>query len=297
MNTPINIDIDKTSDFIISCFQKVREHGSAVRGSIHSVYKHTVNLQFGDNLVALQCSGSPASPVSLILPLSGSQMDDLKLRQLTPCFLYDDSIEIHDRDSLLLIHLKPNTSIYDSGTPSISNCEDLTSAITQQIQNSERGGFSSLLQEDSHESDMILAGAAKHLRQSEKLFESGKSQEAAEHLAEIIGLGTGLTPSGDDFLCGVLAILHSTQGDKNIFFTTLQKSIHQNLYRTNDISGEFLRSASNGRYSEPVVQLFQAADRGETNLQKYTEDFLNIGHSSGIDTLCGMLWCLNHRPA
>ena len=295
MNTPTNIDMDKTSDFIVSCFQLVQEQGAPIRGSIHSVYKHTVNLQFGDNLIALQSAGSPASPVSVILPLSGNQMDDLKLTQLTPCFLYGDSIEIHDQNSLILIHFKDCTAVYTSKNPSLSNCGALKEALNMQIQRSDKGGFSTILNEPSEEpADMILAGALKRLHKSEKFLSADKPEEAAKNLAEVIGLGTGLTPSGDDFLCGVLSVLQSTEAAKSTFHSTLEKSIQQNVYRTNDISGEFLRAASNGRYSEPVVNLFTAASSGESDLQKYTEEFLKIGHSSGIDTLCGMFWGLTH---
>ena len=68
----------------------------------------------------------------------------------------------------------------------------------------------------------------------------------------------------------------------------------QNLFATNDISGEFLQSALRGEYSEPAIHLLQAADRGIGEITGYAKSFLHIGHSSGIDTLCGMLWVLDN---
>ena len=110
MNTPTRIDALKTSDSILRRFKKIQDHGSPYRGRVHSVYRHTINLQFPDALLALQCADSPLSPISLSLPLNGSQMDALSVTQNAPCFVYPDHIEIHCKDSLILIHVENATA-------------------------------------------------------------------------------------------------------------------------------------------------------------------------------------------
>ena len=46
-------------------------------GTVHSVYRKTINLLFGGQLLALQAAHSPLSPLSLILDLTEQQMQTL----------------------------------------------------------------------------------------------------------------------------------------------------------------------------------------------------------------------------
>ena len=91
----------------------------------------------------------------------------------------------------------------------------------------------------------------------------------------LIWLGIGLTPSGDDFLCGFLAGLRLSNGS-SLFLHTLD--------RTNEISAAFLRCAAFGQFSTPVHLL---TDPNVTARQIYLV-FSSISHSSDIDTLCGI---------
>ena len=48
-------------------------------GHVHSVYRKTINLQFGEQLVSLQTASSPVSPLSLITELSQDAMEQLPI--------------------------------------------------------------------------------------------------------------------------------------------------------------------------------------------------------------------------
>lgn len=295
MNTPTRIDALKTSDSILRRFKKVQDHGSPYRGRVHSVYRHTINLQFPDALLALQCADSPLSPISLSLPLNGSQMDALSVTQNAPCFVYPDHIEIHCKDSLILIHVENATAHYSASISDVAIGSTFRDCIGKVIQESGKSGFAYIFNDDPHlKGDFILQGARKCIQETEEFLKNEEPEKAAISLGRILGLGTGLTPSGDDFLCGVLAMLQTTGQDKIPFTRMLHRRIQQNLFATNDISGEFLQSALRGEYSEPAIHLLQAADRGIGEITGYAKSFLHIGHSSGIDTLCGMLWVLDN---
>ena len=109
--------------------------------------------------------------------------------------------------------------------------------------------------------------------------------KAAVTLAGMTGLGMGLTPSGDDFLCGVLAgLLFSGQWD-HPFAQALRQTISRRLGDTNDISRTFLSCALSCHFSRPVKELPLAA--GTTEI---LSSFGAIGHSSGFDTLCGIYY-------
>ncbi len=55
------------------------------------------------------------------------------------------------------------------------------------------------------EEDLILAAASRRLCEAKRCMKRGRWEEAALSLSALVGLGGGLTPSGDDFLCGVMA--------------------------------------------------------------------------------------------
>lgn len=63
---------------------------------------------------------------------------------------------------------------------------------------------------------LILAAAGNRILQCSECLEQHLYGDAAKHLAGLIGLGIGLTPSGDDFLCGVLAGLILRGGKPSI---------------------------------------------------------------------------------
>lgn len=110
---------------------------------------------------------------------------------------------------------------------------------------------------------------------------------AAHNLSSLIGLGIGLTPSGDDFLCGVLAGFILRGMDCHPFAAAVREQLQQKLENTNDISRIFLHCALQGQFSEAVCSLTKA-----TSPAKLSAAFHAIGHSSGMDTLCGILYVL-----
>ncbi|MDO4383133.1 MAG: DUF2877 domain-containing protein [Eubacteriales bacterium] len=299
MNTPVTIDIQKTSDAVMERFRKLNSASGPYRGMVHSVYRHTVNLQFPDSLLAIQCQGSAVSPISLILPLDGAQMDALPITQNAPCFMYPNHIEIHDKNSLIIFSLKESVesypaSVQSEAVQSTSSGEYFRDGIHQVIANSGKNGFAYIVNDDPRlKGDFILQGAKKYIQETGSFLESGDAKKAAASLVRVVGLGTGLTPCGDDFLCGVLALLQSTSLKESSFTALLSRHIQKNLANTNDISGEFLQSAIRGQYSEPVIQLLSCRNQGVDEIVKAAETFLSIGHSSGVDTLCGMLWVLD----
>lgn len=299
MNTPVTIEIQKTSDAVIRRFRKLDSNAGPYRGTVHSVYRHTVNLQFPDSLLALQCQGSAVSPISLILPLDGAKMDALPITQNAPCFMYPNHIEIHDKNSLILFSLKESTASYPTSVQSAAvqntpSSESFRSAIHQVIANSGKNGFAYIVNDDPRlQGDFILQGAKKYIQETSTFLDANDHPKAAASLVRIVGLGTGLTPCGDDFLCGVLALLQSTSLKESSFTPLLSRLIQKNLANTNDISGAFLQSAIRGQYSEPVIRLLSCRDKGMEEIVRAAEEFLSIGHSSGVDTLCGMLWVLD----
>lgn len=108
-------------------------------------------------------------------------------------------------------------------------------------------------------------------------------------LLKIIGLGPGLTPSGDDFIFGFLYFTMNICCNKNKFVNEICKFICEDApIRTNKISCLYLKSIIDRGYFSILSDICFAKD--ELSLQKSINRLLKVGNNSGCDMLCGMLY-------
>lgn len=116
---------------------------------------------------------------------------------------------------------------------------------------------------------------------------------AAPALTALIGLGGGLTPSGDDLLVGFLAGLWCTlrENPRRIaFLSQLSETIIALSPRTNDISRTYLIHAARGKVSSRLKDLADSLSRGEnSHLLQTAEAAMQTGHTSGMDAVTGLL--------
>jgi hypothetical protein len=110
----------------------------------------------------------------------------------------------------------------------------------------------------------------------------------------VIGLGPGLTPSGDDFLAGALAILDALT----------EHRVHAALGRaigrapsdvTSPLSWCLLKAAAKGHIGERLWDAVAALVSGDAS--GAIAFIQTIGHSSGWDTLAGMTTTLREVAA
>jgi len=117
---------------------------------------------------------------------------------------------------------------------------------------------------------------------------------AVTAMRPLIGLGPGLTPSGDDFIVGYLAGLWSTTGGDSCrlrFMSSVGRWLSQAAAGTNTISRTHIRSAVNGNVSEPIATLAEHF-RQEKNMdivREATRSALQVGNTSGTDGVLGLL--------
>jgi hypothetical protein len=112
---------------------------------------------------------------------------------------------------------------------------------------------------------------------------------------ELVGLGPGLTPSGDDFLGGVLFAAHSLKMAYPQDFIweegLVTELIHWASTQTHPISHAILRDHALGHGPAPlhdvVASLLSGQDLSDT--MEGVERLLRMGETSGWDILTGML--------
>lgn len=108
----------------------------------------------------------------------------------------------------------------------------------------------------------------------------------AEEMALLVGLGPGLTPSGDDFLGGVMLALHHVHRETQA--RGLWRWLEPRLARTSAISAAHLAASAAGEGHEALhaalLHLFQRQPGWPAALDRLDA----IGHCSGWDILAGM---------
>ncbi|MGL5250023.1 MAG: DUF2877 domain-containing protein [Enterovibrio sp.] len=105
-------------------------------------------------------------------------------------------------------------------------------------------------------------------------------------LKKLLGYGAGLTPSGDDFLLGVMFILQLANHPLHADFCA---NLLPQLTKTSPISAHLLQAATQGHFGEHLGLLCGAASE---DLIYIIQSIAEHGHSSGHDTLCGIRFAL-----
>lgn len=101
---------------------------------------------------------------------------------------------------------------------------------------------------------------------------------------EIIGLGPGLTPSGDDFLVGYLYSLN----DENEFNELKEKILRIVDKNTNQISSTYLKAVLDKKRFSLFDDIIYPYDK--ESLLISLDKLFKVGSNSGVDILVGMLY-------
>lgn len=102
----------------------------------------------------------------------------------------------------------------------------------------------------------------------------------------LIGLGAGLTPSGDDYVTGALLVL-TLRGEADAL-GVLGPAVADLLGQTTPVGAQFLRAALQGRFHEDLTAAAHAALTSSADLPSAVRRVATIGSTSGSDALRGL---------
>ena len=118
-----------------------------------------------------------------------------------------------------------------------------------------------------------------------------------ESAKTIIGLGPGLTPSGDDFLCGLVVSLKTgaavlSMSDDTGFFDEIAGSIYEEArQRTTVFGSSMLREAREGVCPLAVVSLIHCLlTEDMERTAEVSKTLLRMGETSGADIAIGVFY-------
>lgn len=127
-----------------------------------------------------------------------------------------------------------------------------------------------------------------------------KISEALTATLQLVGLGQGLTPSGDDFLCGFILALCMGHTEPLILDTWLwglanelgvgELPVKTTKELTSRVSQTFLYLATRKRFSKLLLQMGWAFSKDPASWMSFLSLLKTYGHSSGLDSATGFLY-------
>ncbi len=271
--------------------------------TVHSVFHEAANLQAVKSnrlltLVSLECADLPQG-MRVATPVGFSFDSHLQPGDKFTCrggILADEQqrIEIDLASARRWKCNLPNMAA-DGATEQVVSAWRTVWQVLNQRQRQANADIQAvtLYQMGEHQGDGLSRKFFKSIRE---LLEAVRNLDPLlePSLTGLIGLGAGLTPSGDDFLVGFLAGLHCQAGDRSErlkYLAELGKLVIRLSGRTDDISRTYLYHAAHRQVSSRLVDLVTAiAECADTEkLLKAADDSLQEGHTSGMDTVTGLL--------
>lgn len=283
---------DSYSEILDEIFEK--NHS----GRLHSSFETSINLKFGKRLINISSNHT-------VMPPFGIQTSNDNIKEIIFFIDKDEIIEFNKKENLLLfkkrkLQLKLFGRKYNPKISPIKidkkNTRKNIMKITDYIlENNYENGFGI----QNTEFINIIFGKEKIFTELSKKFYAVKEQikfhkTGIENYQYFLGRGKGLTPSGDDFIIGIMAAMAFSKNGileelKNELLTDMEKF-------TTDISCEYLYYSSLNSFSLNIKEFcekifnYEAASTEEQN--KLYNSFLKLiknGHTSGMDTLLGIL--------
>jgi len=239
---------------------------------VHSVFRDVVNFLAGDVVVSVvrECVGP--GPASIVL--ASAEFD----------------LFVQEGGALRALEISgasfPGAGVYDSRLDGMTCAEGgaAASALGRLLDRDASGESVWAILQGREEKGGFFGAYAQELRAGVEFLREGAFECGVRLLG---GLGIGLTPSGDDFLCGFLAGLHVASGPEGAFGAA-SAAVRVAMTGREPLARTLLGFACEARVNGHEKALLGAICRGGGFEQELA---LVLGHgaTSGAD-YCSGLW-------
>jgi hypothetical protein len=239
-------------------------------GRVHSVFRHAVNLELGEQMWTVVARGG--HDAALTVRLSGMVVPG------------DLGVSIHDPVCVRSRHVRAGPAVIDART-AVRWRPRMYDADLDRL--GERAAeLEAAARRVAWEGSWTLADAVAGA------LASGARTDLDEAVRRAVGRGPGLTPAGDDVLVGILAVLTAPPGapGREPVSARLRAALAPALPATTEISRALLSQASHGHVSRPVWELTRSvlSGRADAASAQARADVLATGATSGGDTCAGL---------
>lgn len=269
-------------------------------GTVHSVFDHAVNLEFGfRGLIGLIAEDKALTPYAVSVR-TNAPFARTGVRADMAAYLGEGMLVIPDAQ--IEIDLSSPAHVELSVDAIEIRHREAAETLLELIEQALKGADAEMSL-----APLVTGGAENTYTRFlaprlERLFYAvslGAGEEAAQAAANCAGCGMGLTPSSDDLLSGYFTTLHllfraeNRPEDKAIISNMAQAAAE----KTNRISGTFLLHSGMALANSAICDLdrsiFTFMDQAAAN--RAIARVLAIGSTSGADMLTGMALALRQH--
>ncbi|WP_010530300.1 DUF2877 domain-containing protein [Lentibacillus jeotgali] len=294
------VNAASVSDCVDQILQRQRS------GMVHSVFDSSFNLVFGKRLIHIGVYTNGVAPFGIGLDRQASRHLRRSIQQAervvwnteAQAFMFASGASLtlgHATRTNHLLQPKPfdEQVLTDNLRFAVGKMleENWQTGLTQTEE--EHQLFMRYIQTSLSSRQLSFIGKLNDLR---RLANGSKTIVPDDVLDYWIGRGLGLTPSGDDIVTGMCAML-SVLG----LSSTLQERLHDYVFqkgmeRTTPVGYEYLWYAALQQYHTHVLDMCNAMlESDDERLVAALQTMKTIGHTSGADTVSGILLGIKSR--
>jgi len=267
-------------------------------GKITATFEHSCYLEAGGDWICLAAGGTGRSPITLTCQQFGNDWPSGQLREGLPVRVDRDGLRLGANirfvtaDAVTWRPAPPPDWTVASFVDGLNLLREHASGMLPQE------GLAAFLLDDAPNlvgapvpREAVAAALPIALLRDWLAQSSGPADQG---ITGLVGLGPGLTPSGDDLLGGAMIALHLLGCPERA--AELYRTIRPALANgTNAVSRALFAAAAEGMGGESLHAALSAvlsADRAVMTERLQAID--RIGHSSGWDALTGAIMVLRH---
>jgi hypothetical protein len=252
---------------------------------LHSAFSNAINFSKGRLLVSLVPPRTGAGPLNVVLKQLPAGAN--RLRSTRSCFYIDEN----------RLRKEPSAA-YCSGVPRLTHASPetvlgSTHAFTRLLVRRAPPKSLAFIFDPALEKDFSRVFERHLLARFKKAVSHFRSGDYKRGAGTIRGLGFGLTPSGDDFISGLLAGWHFAQASLRLRTRDRREQVYGSAEGGNLVSNAFIRASYEGRVNAKVRRLMLAlAGTDRSELASAAKAALSSGHTSGSDLCSGLAFSL-----
>ncbi len=251
---------------------------------LHSAFAGAINFRKGRFIVSLVPPRTGAGPLNVVLK---QLPPGAKRLRSTRFYFYIDENRLR----------KEPAALYFSGVPEVSAAPETvaanTAALSKILARKAPPKSLAFIFDPGLEKAFSRVFETQLLARFKKAIGFFRAGDYSRGVKTIRGLGLGLTPSGDDFISGLLAGFNFAMTGLRFDASGRIERIFFHAEGGNLIANSFLRSSYEGKVNAKVRRLMKAlAGTSRKELESAAAEALKSGHTSGADFCAGLVFAL-----
>ncbi|WHY67637.1 DUF2877 domain-containing protein [Neobacillus sp. SuZ13] len=268
-----------------------RINNSGLTGFVHSTFKRTINIHCHENgeLFTIASTQIDNGPNTLVI--HSPSLEEFNIDVNDAVYVKNNVLHISNKLAIFTNQADKWFSILPEYP---ANTENINRNLKRMVEYIDIHGKAGGMKEKVVGQSPFEAEMSKLLEERTKLLLEGllnnRMTSALHHAVSLIGLGPGLTPSGDDYLVGLFMIINLRNSPFYLHQSFCEEVLQNAKNLTNEISYMALKKASIGQVRESVIHLIYSILYGEEeDLFLTLNKVLTIGSSSGTDLALGLV--------